>query len=266
MFKKYSHSNTATEALSIFLYSKLVVNKINSDELSIEDYSKFEITDKDISNYNSWIEQGCPEFDLITIWLEKFKEVVEYFNSNFNTIFKPKVELWSDRHKTDYYKEQLQKSFDFENHIAIILKENYGLELEQYLTPQGQYELGENKLGIEIKHDMMYKKTGNLYIEYQEKSNANNVDWINSGILKKDNCKYFLIGDFDKFWIFNKNRLVEIFNEENNRVGNSKRGIRFVQNATSKGFIFNIKHAEKEIIELDMLVKEIKEKMKDLNG
>ncbi len=135
--------------------------------------------------------------------------------------------------------------------------------MEPFLTPDGQYNKGENEKGIEIKNDMMYKKTGNLYFEYAEKSKGENYLFVNSGILKKDNSKYFLIGDYDKFWIFRKKRLVEIYHEKKEEVKNnsnskSLRGIRFVQIDTSKGYIFPIIEAEKEAISMAQLVKELK--------
>ena len=54
----------------------------------------------------------------------------------------------------------------------------------------------------------------NVYVEYAEKSKASNYDFVNSGILKNDNTRFFLIGTEEKFWIFQKNRLIEIYNEE----------------------------------------------------
>lgn len=45
--------------------------------------------------------------------------------------------------------------FDFENYIAELISDKYGINLEPYLTPEGQYELGENSLGIEIKNDTL---------------------------------------------------------------------------------------------------------------
>lgn len=135
------------------------------------------------------------------------------------------------------------------------------MEIGQYLSPQGQYELGENALGIEIKFDTLIKKYGNVYIEYMEKSKSNNYRFVNSGILKKDNCIYFLIGTQEKFYIFRKKRLVDIYEEEKENFQSSqksKRDIKFKQIATSKGFVFPLKNAIKETISIDLMIKEIK--------
>ena len=261
MFEKYSHTGSWSEALHIFLYVELVVNSKIHNEVEIDQFAKFELKDDYITGYNKWLDEGKVNEEKLIDWIDRYADQKIRFEKEFGTTFKSKVELWSDRSKTSYYKEKLQASFEFENYLTKIFKEKYGLDLGQYLTAEGQYNKGENELGIEIKHDMMYKKTGNLYIEYAEKSKGENFVWIDSGILKSDNCNYFLIGDFDKFWIFTKKRLLEIYKEEvaNIKIGKpSVRGIRFVSIATSKGFIYPIKQAEKETLSLDILVNEIK--------
>ena len=39
--------------------------------------------------------------------------------------------------------------------IGLNVEKEYDLEIGQYLTPEGQYDLGENALGIEIKNDTL---------------------------------------------------------------------------------------------------------------
>ncbi|EJX09471.1 hypothetical protein EVA_02429 [gut metagenome] len=43
----------------------------------------------------------------------------------------PKVCLWSDRLKTNYYKEKLQMGFSFENYIADLIATRYDIDLGQ---------------------------------------------------------------------------------------------------------------------------------------
>lgn len=261
MLEKYVNKGTWTESLHIFLYVELIMKNTVTDRLSIEQYQSFELKDTDIESYNKWIEGGCSSVEKLTIWLDKMSKSVEMFRSSFGKQFKPKVVMWSDRCKTSYYKEKLQASSEFESYIESFFRENYGLELGQYLTPDGQYYKGENELGIEIKNDMLIKKYGNIYIEYAEKSRSTNAIFIPSGILKEDNSKYFLIGDRDKFWVFKKKRLIEIYREEEvlRKQGRpSERGISFKEKPTSKGFVYPVKNAEQEAISIELLVKEIR--------
>ena len=261
-FIEFKNSTDYLEYLQIFTFKKIILE--NNTNFSIEEYHDFELTDNLIKEYNNWIIEKNSETVIIINWFSKNEQIVEHFKLHFNSIYKPKVCLWSDRSKTNYYKEKLQDSFLFENHIAELLKNQFGLEIGAYLTSEGQYELGENALGIEIKNDTLIEKYGNVYIEYQEKSNANNYNFVDSGILKKDNCKYFLIGTKDNFYIFKKTRLIEIFNEEyeifknNNK---SNREILFKQIATSKGFAYPVRKAKEDMISIEEMVEEIKKQI-----
>ena len=260
---RYEHKGTWSESLGIFLYTHLVILNKEVNEVSINDYSNFELKDVYIKSYNDWLDSKKRDASKITSWVNKNKSDFEHFKSNFGSKYKPKVELWSDREKTSYYKEKLQASFEFENYIANLLMKDFDMDLGQYLTPEGQYDLGENKLGIEIKNDTLIKKWGNVYIEYAEKSNAKNSKYVDSGILKNDNSIYFLIGTSDEFWIFKKQRLIEIFYEEKQLAKNDKksqRGILFKKKATSLGYVFPVKNAGNDTISIEEMVKEIKAK------
>jgi len=256
----YSHSGTWVEALQIFLYAELILKKKDISAVKIWDYPAFELTDKIVNDFNVWQTEIPSVNNRIQDWHQINTDQVIQFKKEFGTTFKSKVEIWSDRIKTGYYKEKLQASFEFENYLANLIKQKYGLDLGQFNTANGQYVEGENMLGIEIKLDMMYKKTGNLYIEYGEKSRSENTKFIKSGILKDDKSKYFLIGDYDKFWIFRKSRLQEILEEEQENEEahkKSQRAIRFVQITTSTGYLFPIRNAEIEALSLDDVVREI---------
>lgn len=261
VFKEFKNGRNFLEYLQIFCFHELILKGKSVDLVSISAYQQFELTDKIIREYNSWLKEGCPKKSIIETWFNSKNEEVLEFKNNFGAEYKPKVSIWSDREKTTYYKQKLQDSFIFENHIAKILEERFNLDLGQYLTPEGQYNLGENALGIEIKNDTLISKYGNIYIEYQEKSKAGNNPYINSGILKNDNCKYFLLGTDKQFFIFRKSRLLEIYNEEKElqkNKKNSKRGIKFKQISTSKGFVFPVKNAQAISLSLEELVLELK--------
>ncbi|MCG8322075.1 MAG: hypothetical protein MI921_21435 [Cytophagales bacterium] len=262
VFKTFENKTDYLEYLQIFLYHELEVQ--GKSAVSLDDYVHFELTDKLINLFNSFIESGQIEESKVFLWLKENTEKHNYFKDNFPSKYKPKVSIWSDRKKTGYYKRKLQDSFLFENFIADLIQEKYGLDLGQYLTPEGQYELGENALGIEIKNDTLIKKYGNVYIEYQEKSKGSNYGYVNSGILKVDNCEYFLIGTEEQFFIFRKNRLIEILKDEitNLRKGvPSTRHIVFKQIATSKGYVYPVKYAINDTISMDAMIRELKDKL-----
>ena len=140
-------------------------------------------------------------------------------------------------------------------------------EKYQFILCQLFFNIDAVAQPIEIKNDTLINKYGNIYIEYQEKSKSSNWGYVNSGILKVDNCVYWLIGTPDKFYIFRKERILEIFNEEVallKRNLPSKRGIKFKQIATSRGFVYPAKNAEKnkDTISMDEMMSEIKSRLK----
>ncbi|MDR6941386.1 hypothetical protein [Mucilaginibacter pocheonensis] len=242
------------------------MNGKDPSAIQLDHYQVFELTDKHVMAYNEWVASGPVSADGLHQWLEIYATEAAKFEAAYGTDFLPKVVLWSDRQKTDYFKEKLQVSLGFENYIEKLVKEQYGLDLGPYLTPEGQYDDGENELGIEIKNDTLIKKTGNIYLEYGEKSHGGNLNFIESGILKNDKSIYFLIGDTDAFYIFKKARLVTIYREEIaiNRSGKrSERGIRFVRIATSLGMLFPVKFAQAEMLTMDQMIAEIKAGTKD---
>lgn len=69
---------------------------------------------------------------------------------------------------------------------------------------------GETKEGVEIKYDSLFAKTGRLYIEMEEKAREENDHYVLSGIYRRDNSRYYLVGDYKEWWIFRKDKLVEI--------------------------------------------------------
>ena len=159
---KYEHNGTWNESLGVFLFSLLIYQNKEVNGVSISDYSAFELKDIYIKSYNDWLDDESRDATKLTQWVEYNQEDFNDFKLNFGSKYKPKVELWNDRQKTDYYKEKLQGAFEFENYIAELIMNKYGIDLGQYLTPEGQYDLGENSLGIEIKNDTLIKKYGNV--------------------------------------------------------------------------------------------------------
>ena len=129
----------------------------------------------------------------------------------------------------EYYKSQLGDAKEFQDFVAEKLY-HIGLPLFNYTSKKYQYEHGENKLGVEIKFDKKFESTGNLWIELAEKSRPSNVTYINSGIQRNDNTWLYLIGNYEKIFIFPKSLLFQLA-----KTGKYK----IIENTykTSKGFL-----------------------------
>ena len=81
-----------------------------------------------------------------------------------------------------YYKEKLKEGKEYEKFIKLIF--NFFLEkaITIFENKEDQINIGESKEGFEIKLDNKFKKTNNLYIEYKEKTDSNNINFVDSGI------------------------------------------------------------------------------------
>lgn len=146
---------------------------------------------------------------------------------------------------TPYYREKLKQGLHYQD---FVVEELYkiGLPIISYSSKEYQNMIGENKAGIEIKNDMNFRKTGNFYIEIAEKSNAENRNFVDSGIYRKDNTWLYLIGDEIEIFIFGKNQLEYL---------HKKGKYREVQISTSKGFLLPVIEARNiyaiKIIEIE---------------
>lgn len=136
---------------------------------------------------------------------------------------------------TDYYKEKLQQGLYFQDYVVELLYKN-GIPLISYSSKEYQNMIGENKAGIEIKNDMNFRKTGNLYIETAEKSKAENQCFVKSGIYRNDNTWLYLIGDKETVFVLSKKQL---------QILHKKNKYREVEIATSRGFLLPVADAEK---------------------
>lgn len=73
-----------------------------------------------------------------------------------------------------------------------------------------------------------------IYLEVAEKSHPDNRDYIESGIMRKDNSWLFVIGDEDLVWIFSTKYLQKL-----------KDRYRKVKTPTSIGHLMPIAEADK---------------------
>lgn len=133
-----------------------------------------------------------------------------------------------------YYKEQYQLGLKFQEVVNDELTKR-GLPLDFYETKEGQL-IGETKQGIECKADFRMEQTGNCYIEISEKSNAQNMCYIPSGIYREDNTNFWCIGNFKEFYVIRKDVLIMLHETGKYRE---------VQTGTSTGFLVPISVMEK---------------------
>lgn len=131
---------------------------------------------------------------------------------------------------TDYYKEKLKQGEKYQKFIEEVLKNVFSIEIVCYSDKRDQYNIGENKQGIEIKYDHLFSETGNLYIEVSEKTHPGNKEFIPSGIMRMDNSWLYLIGNYSFIFIFGKKTLVRLYNS---------REFKEVGNDTSRGFLLH---------------------------
>lgn len=134
---------------------------------------------------------------------------------------------------TNYYKEKLEQGLTYQDFVVEQLYDA-GIPLISYSSKKYQCLIGENKAGIEIKNDNLFRKYGNFYFEYAEKSDKNNANYVNSGILRNDNTWLWVQGDYEDIYVFSKKQLVIAYNSGK---------FEFKQQPTSKGFVMPVKHA-----------------------
>lgn len=224
---------SARDYLDLYLWINLKNKKFYNDY-----QDNFKPTRKDVEEYTAKLNQ----FE--SVW-EKDKSII---------------------HKPIAFEEQtgeVKKDNDFEFCNAIghkfelwVEKEckKYGVELGMYYDDR-QFK-GENALGLEIKHDDKLKETNNVYIEY-EALTKDESKFYPSGILKKDNCKYWLIGTEEEYYIFRKNDLVKLYeqlaSDEKKEYYQMKNGKRewyfgFRERRTSKGIAISREKAKTMMI------------------
>ena len=133
----------------------------------------------------------------------------------------------------DYYRMQLRDGMEFQDYVTRKLYQA-GIVVVTYASKRFQNLFGENILGMEIKLDKKFRKTGNLYIETHEKANPKNLDYVPSGINRDDNSWLYAIGDEERLFVFSPKYLHMI-----------KSKYREITKPTSIGFLIPLADAEK---------------------
>lgn len=132
-----------------------------------------------------------------------------------------------------------QDQLEFEDYCKDKLRE-LGISVNIFRSKKYQFTKGESSEGIEFKFDRKLGSTGNLYIEYAETNKYG--QWIDSGILRKDNAWLYVIGNENKLYIFEKKILAYMYYEGKDL---SHRDLIHKNINTSKGFLLKAAEAEK---------------------
>jgi len=134
---------------------------------------------------------------------------------------------------TEYYKSKLASGLEFQDYCAIQFSK-IGIPITSFSSTKYQYEKGENLQGFEFKNDEIFRSTGNLWIEVKERTNINN-EYVNSGIFRSDNTKFYVMGDYEGVFIMQKKVLQALSKKYKAKENNMK---------TSIGFLFPVKRAK----------------------
>lgn len=113
------------------------------------------------------------------------------------------------------HKNSFEVGNEFQDFVCIELAKD-GIILQNINSKKFQYTTGENLQGFEIKYDarctgdINTEPTYRLSIEIAEKSKETNISFVPSGIYRSDNSWMYIQGNYNGFWIFPKNILVEL--------------------------------------------------------
>ena len=215
-----------------------------------------------IHRYNR--EQDQQKLNKVTKTIIQHSGQIETLKEKWETepweVEKPVI--WGDRVKSEYYIKNLTDSHKLEVYADYIFKTKYDVDIGLYYGKSQQYNKGETKAGIEIKCDKLFLKTGNYYFEYQERIHANSL-WVNSGILKEDNTKYYLYRVVGNIKIFSREALKQIYEElvvHNHPVAGCRKVAARI--GTSKGFVVNKDYVEALEVPMDQVVQELRSAFK----
>ena len=98
------------------------------------------------------------------------------------------------------YQDPLQVGLEYQDFVIDVLgRRNFPLQI--YSSKRWQYNKGESPQRWEIKLDNRCVETGRLSIEIAEKTRANQIVWIQSGIYRTDSW-FYVQGNYQRFFIF----------------------------------------------------------------
>jgi hypothetical protein len=141
---------------------------------------------------------------------------------------------------TDYaeYRARQNEVGDVLEDVVYRTFEAHGYDLGPHKTKKEQIEIGENRAGVEIKHDTIAAGTKRYYIEIAESAKNDKNNMVPSGIYAKDNRILLAIGSPQLIHVFivkvlqrlEQSGLFEYFTKEDNP------NDPFGRRGTSRGF------------------------------
>ncbi len=114
--------------------------------------------------------------------------------------------------KSEYrklYQDRLPIGQRFQDHCTYVVQKELSLTLGNFQSKEYQYELGENAQGFEIKHDMKFEDTNNLWIEIEHRVHDQEPYYL-GGIKRQDGAWLYCIGDYHVLYIFSKRFLCKL--------------------------------------------------------
>ena len=102
-----------------------------------------------------------------------------------------------------------------EEYQDFIQHELYKEGLILLFNSSAKYQLseGEGITHVEIKYDRKVKGTGNVFIETMAEDKTK-TSFIPGGIFKNDNCWLYIIGDYNRAWMFCKTQLQAMWEKD----------------------------------------------------
>lgn len=146
--------------------------------------------------------------------------------------------------------EKYELALQFQDQVYDYFAKEWGWNLTHYTSIENQYEHGENKQGIEIKHDQKFEQgSPNVFISverfYGWKQDGEQAQ--PSGIMKEHNKRFYIIGGRHKFYIFPLNTLRSYYvNTQPYTIS----GFMSKGNGREKGFLLNEKQAHEMAFEV----------------
>ncbi len=116
------------------------------------------------------------------------------------------------------HKDALSVGEKYQNFIADQVNKQFGYSIHFYTSKLEQYWIGESVEGFEIKLDQRCTTTGRLSIEVGEKTRLGFLGFTPSGILRRDNTKFYVQGNYAVAWIFRKSDLQKLYKEEDFKI------------------------------------------------
>lgn len=111
-----------------------------------------------------------------------------------------------------------EEGLEYQDFVAEVLRRELGIVITNYASKKYQFNIGENRQGVEIKLDNRILDTGNVSIEVGEKSRRELPDYTPSGILRNDNSWLYIQGNYRIMFVFSLGLLKLLYNSGRYRV------------------------------------------------